>query len=36
MIDPILLIGMGGIVGVLVMSIFIPIFKMSSMEGGSM
>jgi len=36
MIDPILLVGMGGIVGVLVMSIFIPIFKMSSMEGGSM
>lgn len=36
MIDPILLVGMGAIVGVLVMSIFIPIFKMSSMDGGSM
>lgn len=36
MIDPILLVGMGGVVGVLVMSIFIPIFKMSSMDGGSM
>lgn len=36
LIDPILLVGMGGVVGVLVMSIFIPIFKMSSMEGGSM
>jgi len=36
MIDPILLVGMGGIVGVLVMSIFIPIFKMSSMDGGSL
>lgn len=33
MIDPILVVGIGGVVGVIVLSIFMPIFKMSSISG---
>ena len=33
-IDPILVVGIGGLVGVIVLAVFMPIFKMSTMGGG--
>jgi type IV pilus assembly protein PilC len=33
-IDPILVVGIGGVVGVIVLSIFLPIFKLATMGGG--
>ena len=34
MIDPILVVGIGGIIGVIVMSIFMPIFQLSQIGAG--
>ena len=34
MIDPILVVGVGGLVGVIVMSIFMPIFQLSQIGAG--
>jgi type IV pilus assembly protein PilC len=34
MIDPILVVGIGGIIGVIVLSIFMPIFQLSQVGGG--
>jgi type IV pilus assembly protein PilC len=34
-IDPILVVGIGGVVGVIVLAVFLPIFKMSTMGAGS-
>lgn len=33
-IDPILVVGIGGLVGVIVLAVFLPIFKLSTMGGG--
>ena len=33
-IDPILVVGIGSIIGVIVMSIFMPIFQLSQIGGG--
>jgi type IV pilus assembly protein PilC len=33
-IDPILVVGIGGVVGVIVLAVFLPIFKLSTMGGG--
>ena len=33
LIDPILVVGVGGIIGVIVLSIFVPIFKLSQIKG---
>jgi type IV pilus assembly protein PilC len=32
-IDPILVVGIGGLVGIIVLAVFMPIFKMSTMGG---
>jgi type IV pilus assembly protein PilC len=34
MIDPILVVGIGSIIGVIVMSVFMPIFQLSQIKGG--
>jgi len=33
MIDPILMVGIGGVIGVIVMSVFMPIFQLSQIKG---
>ncbi len=34
-IDPILVVGIGGVVGIIVLAVFLPIFKLSTMGGGA-